>query len=51
MGQKELQKSLDIPSECACVFFATFSLQSIRTEIPRLTDGSRSNSPEFRASI
>ncbi len=26
-------------------FFATFCLQSIRTEIPRLTDGSRSMRP------
>ena len=26
-------------------FFATFCLQSIRTEIPRLTDGSRIKSP------
>ncbi|NKB24673.1 MAG: hypothetical protein GKR87_09940 [Kiritimatiellae bacterium] len=41
LDQKELQKSLDAPSGCACVFFATFCLQSIRTESPRLTDGSR----------
>ncbi|NKB25925.1 MAG: hypothetical protein GKR87_16450 [Kiritimatiellae bacterium] len=40
MGQKELQKSLDA-QRVRLRFFATFCFQSIRTEIPRLTDGSR----------